>query len=68
MMETGAGICIYKCEVEKNLTILFISLHIWFLLHVVKNIHQYLFTKKYLVIYTSSTKLKHSEKETRNCE
>ena len=68
MIETGVGICVYKCKVEKNETILSISLHICFHLHEVENIHQYVFTKKYLMIYTTSTKLKLFERETRNCE
>ena len=37
---------------------LLISLHICFHLHEVENIHEYLSTKKYLMIYTTSTKLK----------
>ena len=68
MIETEAGICVYKYKVEKNRTILFFSLHIRFHLHEVKNIHQYVFTKKYLMIYTTSTKLKIFERKTGNCE
>ena len=68
MIETGAGICVYMCEVEKNKTILSISLHICFHLHEVENIDQYVFTKRYLMIYTTCTKLKLFERETRNCE
>ena len=62
MIETGAGIWVYKYKVEKNQTILFISLHISFHLHEVQH------TKKYLMINTTSTKLKLFERETRNCK
>ena len=64
MIETETGISVYKYKVEKNKTILFISLHIRFHLHGVENIHQYVFPKKYLMIYTTSTKLKFFERET----
>ena len=40
MIETKAEICVYKYKVEKNLAILFISLHICFHLHEVENVHQ----------------------------
>ena len=39
-----------------------------FHLHEVENIHQYVFTKKYLLIYTTSKKLKLFKRETRDCE
>ena len=68
MTGTGAGICVYKYEVDKNQMISFISLHICFHLHELESFHQYVFTKKYLMIYITSTKLKLFERETRNCE
>ena len=39
MIETEAGICVYKYKIEKNWTILYISVHICFHLHEVENIH-----------------------------
>ena len=64
-IKTKAGICGCKYEVEK---ILLIYLHICFYLHEVENTHQYIFTKKYLMIYNTPTKLKLFERETRSCE
>ena len=52
MIETGAGIYVYKYEVEKIKQFLFIDLHICFYLHEVENIHQYVLTKKYLKVET----------------
>ena len=47
MIETKAEICVYKYKVEKNLAILFISLHICFHLHEVENVHQKVFNDLY---------------------
>ena len=43
MIKTGASICVYKYEVQKNKIILFIYLHIRFHLHELENIHQKVF-------------------------
>ena len=68
MIDTEAVMFVYKYEVAKYLTIFFYFFTYWFHFHEVENIQQYVFTKKYLMIYTTSTKLKFFERENRNCK